>query len=344
MAYLQANFHVRDLPQIAVHGEHETLKKLVKNIIANVPVRPQSWLFAGIEFVSLARNTMRLFLSKSAYSPSKPIQTFCNYIRDHVRIKSDQKSDFILIDCFSVPQWIMANSIFLNRLSLKFKAPIVSYGFSPREHTLDHLYQAFGAEQHIRVSLTRAQRRRRNELYLSILKDSNTPDQLFNLHIDGIWVGLDLYETILRCGMETVDMDSYHARYTIYHGLRFFVYFYDLIQSGRVKAVSPSHDCYVTIGLLAKVAQRFDVPVFYANPYTIMRSFKDHDAHDKFEDYAKIFASLPAEVQNKTTNAAKAALSKRLAGVVGVDMTYQTQSAFSADKTPRQTADRKSVV
>jgi len=304
-----------------------------------MPTRPQSWLFAGVESFGLLRTKIRLFLSRSAYQPSNSIQAFCNYICEKVKNKPAPTSDIVLVDCFSVPQWVMANCIFLNRLSAKYKAPIASYGFQPREHTANTLYQSFGAERHIPVNLTCSQRRRRKEMYLSILKELKTPEQLYNLHIDGIWIGLDIYETILRSGNPTVDMNSYLARYTIYHGLRYFVFFYDLIQSGRVKAVAPSHDCYVTIGLLAKVAQRFDVPVFYANPYTIMRSFKNHDAHDKFMDYPEIFASQSTEIQTEAIDAAKDALSKRFKGVVGVNMAYSTKSAFTGEQLPRQTAD-----
>jgi len=315
------------------------LKRIVKNIIAAFPIGPQSWLFSRVEFLSRARTSLRLFLSKSGYAPSKAVEIYCTYLRDKVKNIRPPKSDIILIDCFAVPQWVMANSIFLNRLSTKLEASITSYGFSPREHKTNDIYQSFGAENHLTVGLTQDQSRRRNELYFSIMEDSKTPEELFNLHIDGIWLGLDLYESILRTGSPTVDMDSYHTRYTIYHGLRYFIFFYDLIQTGRVKAVAPSHDCYMTIGLLAKVAQRFNIPVFYANPYTIMRSYKNHDAHDKFLDYPKVFASLPAHEQVDAIDTAKSALSKRLGGVIGVDMTYQTKSAFTSGEVPRQTED-----
>jgi len=302
-----------------------------------MPIVPQSWAFSVVEFIFLAKTTFRVSLSKYAYTPSKAVETYCDYIRENIKRKSGQRHDFVLVDCFSVPQWIMANSIFLNRLCEQLDTAIASYGFAPREHTPDFLYRSFGAENHFRVSLTSAQRRRRNEIYLSIFKNSRTPEQLFNLHIDGIWVGLDLYESILRSGTATVNMDSYKARFTIYHGLRHFIFFYDLIQSGRVKAVAPSHDCYATVGLLAKVAQRFGVPVFYANPMTIMRSFKPHDLYQKYLNYPEIFASLPTEEQVKVKKSAKDALAKRVGGSAGVNMFYSTKSAFTSNKLPRQT-------
>jgi len=315
------------------------LKNLVKEIIAAVPVRPQSWLFAGVEYSRLIRASIRLFSTRFTYAPSQAVETYCTYIRDKVRNTSNPKPDFILIDCFTVPQWVMANSIFLNRLSKKYKASIASYSFTPRKHITNDLYQSFGAEKHFPVSLTRAQRRRRNEVYSSTIKELKTPEQLLDLHIDGIWIGLDLYESILRTGSPTVDLNSYDTRFTIYHGLRYFVFSHDLIRSGHVKAIALSHDCYITMGILTKVAQKFDVPVFYANPYTIMRSFKEHDTYDKFMDYPKIFAALSADKQEEAINAAKSALSKRLGGAVGVDMTYQTKSAFTASEVSRQTDD-----
>ena len=159
-------------------------------------------------------------------------------------------------------------------LSIKYSASIASYDLLPRELPLDYIYKSFGAETHFRVNLTNEQSIRRNKIYFYIIESIKTPDQLFNLCIDEVKIGIDIYETILRTGIPTVNIDSYRSRYCIYHALRYFIFFHDLMQTGRIKAVAVSHDCYVTKGLIAKIALRLNVPVFYANPYGIQRSFK----------------------------------------------------------------------
>lgn len=315
------------------------MRKLIQNIVAHLPGRSQIWALASIEYFTIAVAEIRHWLAQRRYEPSKIIEKYCQFNQRQVNNNRSQQFNVLLIDCFPAPQWIIANSIFLNGLGDKYNASIASYGTLPRAPSMDAIYRSFGAEKHLRLNLSRTQRKRRNALYQSIMASLETPEDLFNLHIDGVWIGLDIYESILRIGIPTIDMEAYHTKHSIYHGLQYFVFFYDLIQSGRVKAVAPSHDSYIQMGTIVKIAQAFKVPVFYANPFEINRSCKNHDLSARFMEYPKYFASLPQPEKETAIAAAKQALAQRLGGAVGGDMKHQTKSAFTPDAIAPQTSN-----
>ncbi|MBL4876518.1 MAG: hypothetical protein JKY10_08505, partial [Cohaesibacteraceae bacterium] len=269
--------------------------------------------------------------------PSQYVEAWANYFKTNNQKTGAKTTNLVITDCFDVPQWIFANSIFLNELARKLDSNIASFGFYGRKPKLNYIYRAFGASEHIMVSLSKQQRSRQSKLYTEVMERIQTAQDLFDLRIENIGIGLDIYESILRSGIPTVDLDCYHTKYTIYHGLCHFVFFQDLIRSGKIKAVAPSHDCYLQIGILVKIAQNNKIPVYYANPFEIVKSIKDHDIYSKFQNYPKYFDTLTKTNKQKAITDAKRALNQRLCGTIGVDMPYQIKSAFDSNNTTRQT-------
>lgn len=314
------------------------MRRFIQGYIPRLPAKVQLWVFENIDFLKWAFLFIRRQFTGKTSKLSKEVEDYCTYNREQVLNGQPQQSDLILIDCFPAPQWIMANSIFLNNLGERYQASIASYDILPRDEKLGEIYKSFGAETHLEISLSAQQRRRRDKLYTSILSELKTPEDLFQLRIDGVWIGLDIYETILRIGFPTVELDAYHTLHSLYQGLRYYIYFVDLIKSGCIKAVAPSHDCYIQMGIVTKIAQQFGVPVFYANPFEIAYSRSDHDLYDRFKYYPDFFKEIPQEDKDASIIAAKNALSKRLGGVVGVDMGYQLKSAFTDGNVDIQTA------
>ena len=314
------------------------MKYLIHRLIVIFPPRWQVTFFQFLNLWIRVKARTRKRRQLTALQKSNAMQRYLEFNRSHVAAKVQQPDSLILMDCFPSPQWIIANSIFLNALAKQHNAAIASYGSLPRSAALDEVYASFGASQHLEVELTLAQHRKCTELFQQVCADIRSPQELFELTIDGVWLGLDIYESTLRRGKPTVEINTYHTNFNIFLALRYFVYFTDLMRSGQVKALSISHDCYVEMGTLTKIAHRHQIPVYFINSLEMIRSTRTHDIYEKFKKYPDYFNALDKAGRDRLIDKARYALSKRLGGAVGVDMSYQTKSAFAGDSLERQSS------
>jgi len=296
------------------------------------------WLRETISGIKLATSIPFTKNPSSKNSRHPAVRNYCAYNRE-IFNKSSKRSDrIILLDCCSIPQWVIANSFLLNKLSEKLDASIVSYGTSRRDPYTDCLYRSFGCDKHLLIKSTRAIARERKRLFQFILASVKTKDDLFKLKINEVWIGLDIYESILRTGVPTVEVASFRSRYQIFKALKYYLYFSELFSSGEVKSVVLSHDCYISMGLVAKVAYRSGVPVYLANPLELVKTLRPHQLYERYRNYPDYFNSLEDPEKKSAVLWAKERLEKRVNGVVGVNMSYQQQSAFTAERIERQTS------
>lgn len=314
------------------------MKEIIQGLISAMPARWQAFIFKSMER-QLRRKAWEAKRNELASLKTPEwVKQYLAFNRQHVDARVEKPDGMILTDCFPAPHWVMANSIFLNMLATKHNASIASYGSLPRPAALDEIYASFGASQHLEVQLAPAQHRKCTEMFQRVCADIRSPQDLFELTIDGVWLGLDIYESTLRIGKPTVELHTYHTNSNLFQALAYFVYFTDLMKSGRIKAVALSHDCYVQMGTLMKIAHRHQVQVYFANPFEMMRSTKTHDIYEKFKKYPDYFNALDKASRDSLIDKARLALSKRLGGAVGVDMSYQTKSAFASEGLERQTS------
>jgi len=256
--------------------------------------------------------------------------------------KSSVKS-LILLDTFNVPHWIIANGIFVNELAAETDSSIATFSLYPRSPYLSRLFSSIGAHAHLIVFLTPRQLCRTLRLYNKIIKTLQVPEDLLELNIDGVRLGIDIYESILRSGSPTVDLFSIRSLFQLYRALRFYTFFRDLVLKGKVSAAVLSHDCYIYPGSLAKICHRHGIPVYYVNAFEMMRSSSTHDLYRKFSLYPEYFRSVSPALRHALIEKAQKSLTKRLTGSIGIDMPYQTKSAFEEAALPRQTRDSSSL-
>ena len=272
-------------------------------------------------------------------SRSKVVNKYCDYNRTHLKSSGDYSKGYLLVDCFPVPQWIMTNSILLDKLRELTGAGIASYGIANRDSYEEKLYSSFGAKLHLKLKLNSDQKKERRQLFLSILNNVKTKDDLFQLKLNGVWIGIEVYESILRLGLATVNVKSFKSAFQIFMALRYFIFFRSMFDDHKIKAVVLSHDVYIHMGILSKLANHNSVPVFHANVLEIIRTDIPHKIHDRFIRYPEYFRTLSSAEQEKGLELAKNAINKRLQGIVGVNMSYQIASAFENKKIVRQTSE-----
>src|ERR1700688_545756 len=119
------------------------MKTILKRIIVGLPVRFQMEALAGIECLQLIKSGIACWIARGRYAPSDAAKNYFHYNQQKINNHLGQQPDMILMDCFPVPQWIIANSIFLNALGKKLGASIVSYGFYPRHPESDLVFVYF---------------------------------------------------------------------------------------------------------------------------------------------------------------------------------------------------------
>jgi hypothetical protein len=149
---------------------------------------------------------------------------------------------------------------------------------------------------------------------------------------------MDIYESILRSGVPTVDVGAFRSKYFIFSALSYHIFFMDLFRSARVSAVSLSHDCYISMGLVSRIAYRFDVPVYFCDHTCFTKTTHTHQLYERFRRLPGYFNALPSAEKESGVEWAKKQLERRLSGVVGVNMSYQEKSAFASSRVPTQTS------
>lgn len=252
--------------------------------------------------------------------------------------KLNKAKGAILLDCFPVPDWIIVNSLFLNELAYKNELEIVSYGLRQRDQITDLVYKSFNCQRHLRVKLTKEMRKKRRYLFLDIKSRVNCKDDLFNLHVEDIWIGMDIYESILRNGVPTVDLEKRLTWRIIFYALTYLVFFQEAFSNEKIKVVALSHDNYIGMGLIARIAYNKKVPVYLANSFGILKTTNSHQIYEVFKDYKNIFEGLDESEKINAISWSKYILNRRIGGEVGVEMSYQKKSAHHNKLIERQTS------
>lgn len=256
-------------------------------------------------------------------------------------------NNIILVDFYGVAETNIARSYFLNILARKCQAVIKSFGPPEKipNYVLHKTYQSFNTSGHIITSLNKNQKHRQRAISQKIIAGLQTKEDVFNLKVLGLWIGIDIYETYLkRYNKPTVFLDDPKLFDLVEEGIGLVIFWQDYFSGNRVKAVVVSHDCYLKFDVVCKVAYQVKVPVYFPNPIYLSFVKKPHGIHTYFRNYRKMFNKLSAKEKRQGINLAKKQIKRRLKGEVGVDMPYATKSAFkSANNKKRVLARSKNI-
>ncbi len=260
--------------------------------------------------------------------------------------QSDAKS-IILFDFYPFVETEIARSYLLNILAKKNKAKIVSYSTNRKHDKIwDKIYRSYNVNEHISIKLSKEQKNRSAKLYCKIISRVKSKKDIFNLKVDNVWIGVDLYEEFLMKFIEpTVVLDK--RMYNIVRdGIDSLVYWKDYFEVNDVKAIVSSHiGVRIEKNLPLKIAgQLFNIPFYSTHARNITCYLKPHLYHKEiasnYLSYPERFYKLSYEEQKKGIAWAKNRLKKRLSGAIGVDMDYSTKSAFSSVNTSIKVVDK----
>ena len=156
-----------------------------------------------------------------------------------------------------------------------------------------------------------------------------TKKELLDYEIEGIGVGVDIYESYLKNGKPTIDFDDTIFWETVELGITNYIFWRDFFNLNKVKGVLVSHDCYIDMNILCKIAYKKDIGVFLANARGLHRSNSQYSIYEnRFNNYKSRFKTLSLNDQRKAITWSKSQLQKKLSGEVGVDAAYSLASSF----------------
>ncbi|MBI3601359.1 MAG: hypothetical protein HY209_00450 [Candidatus Omnitrophica bacterium] len=252
--------------------------------------------------------------------------------------KNKNPQGIVLFYYFDIPSALISGSYFTNLLVKKHNAQIVAFSSTRKGFPWgifywkrDMVYRSFNTQKIIGTVLDRSQELRKQHIYQDIIKGIKTKKDVYDIKVDGVWIGVDIYETYLRiCRKPTVDLDDPRLFRMIKEGVGIYLFWRDYVAKNQVKAIVVSHDAYIYENILCKIGYKNNIPVYMPNIRGLWFAKTVYSATNPlFKNYRAMFRRLSLQEQAKSLELAKCQLQRRLAGETGVDMAYSLKSAFS---------------
>lgn len=259
---------------------------------------------------------------------------FANYANQ----SNPETCNLILLDDFPIYRWAIPNLILAHQIASETNSKVAVFSFREPTKSAKSLYKGLLVDELIKIRLSWTQKLEVYREYRQLLKYLNQGESLINYSIQSIPIGLDIYESILRSGYPTIDIQSQKTFRVAYLGIKQFVYFRTIFEQNRIKSVLVSHDNYVGPGILAHMAFYYGVEVILANLISMSIPERNFQSYEKFRRY-KIYAEYLSDKEKKEgIEWAKSQLSLRISGSLGIGMKYQEKSAFDFATVARQTS------
>ncbi len=239
----------------------------------------------------------------------------------------------IVTDFHAMAQSHIACSYLLNVLAKKHSATIISYSRRPLSYILNRrtrkAFESFNVTGHIATVLDEEQKARARLVFEKILPGLRDKRDIFSLEVLGIAIGIDVYESYLRrFNKPTVSMGDPRVLDLVREAVGLVIFWQDYFSRNRVAAVVTSHDCYLEMNCVWKIAHRFNVPAYMPIPKLFVRGDGPFSFGKRCADYRNWFARLGREEQRRAKSLGKRQLERRFAGEAGVDMSYATRTAY----------------
>lgn len=255
---------------------------------------------------------------------------------------SSSKTSKILVEFFPLPISIIVMSLFTETLRRKNDASVVSVSYYTHSYSWFYLfhrklikvYRSFTeGHLHIHDERKRFHSEKIQKAYEHAKNTIKTKQQLLEFEIEGLSVGIDLFETYLReFEQPTVDLNDSRYDQMLLDFVRDYYFWVDYLSKNKVEAVVANQGIY-RFGLLSRIADRYGIPTYAITPcgfhkrYFSKTPLKDRRFVD-YSTYNDIFNSLSPEEKTRGIELAKNQLAKRMNAEVGVNMAYSTKSAF----------------
>lgn len=300
-------------------------------------------------FFSKAKRKIETFGREFFIDPDT--RAFIDHNRKVWRGFSSRDSDkVILTDFHNLTELNVASCYFMNVLARKHTARIVSFGRSRSllARGVHAVYCSFNGQEHLATGvLTLKQKRRRDRIVRDIIGTLKNKKDVFDITVDGIPIGMDVYETYLKeFNKPTVQLDQ-GLFAVIQWAVGSLIVLQDYLNRREVCAVVLSHDAYVHYNILARIAYQKKIPVYLPDFFHAVLAQRPFSVTSRFKSYPSWFENLDASEQRQAVELARRQLEKRFSGKAEGDILYGAASPFGlAQKQQRvlKTSDRIKVL
>ena len=195
----------------------------------------------------------------------------------------------ILMDCANIPNYIISNLILTSELKKILKCNISTFDYNNRTGIVERIMKTINVG-HLNVTLNSKENSDQEMFFWNVKKLQNKND-LHNLKLKQISIGIDIYETILKEGNPTINFGTLEMYLNIYKGILYFVFFENLFKKKDFSSLF-SDNTYINTGIPIKIAYKYSVPVFHANPIEINRTENEYQLHSRFNRYKEYFSTF----------------------------------------------------
>ena len=235
---------------------------------------------------------------------------------------------YILMEFFPLPLWATVNAAVANLISKKMGAAVFGFSFSTPARDGKQLFNSLGVSKFLIISQKISKIPATFAMYRGVLKTLTDANSVFEIRVDKVQIGVDIYESILRRGKATVSINDHETYIQIFRAIKQYIFFKDRFEKQEIVAVLLSHDNYIGPGLLSRMAYTYDVPVILANIFSITTPTQPFQLYSIFPRYREYFSQIILQEQRDAIALSKAKLGKRLSGELKIGMAYQEKSAF----------------
>jgi hypothetical protein len=254
--------------------------------------------------------------------------------------KNILKNDYgklVLMDSFVTPHWALINAVAASKVAEITSSKMMTFGFSKRNLSEDTLYRSLGVNNHLKIRLNPLLFIKAIAVYVNLNQKIYSGTKIIDLHIDKVNIGIDVYESFLRRGHATVDLNSRDLYRELWRGIQQHLYFKPLFIDKKVTALLVSHDNYVGPGLLTRMAFHYKVPVILINPFEINILSRPFHLYERFARYRVYFSAQSENWRELSLHKAQIELRRRISGEIGIGtMGYQRKSAFTQHRIENQ--------
>lgn len=261
------------------------------------------------------------------------------YFSKYTHKRITETSNLVLLDDFPIYRWVIPNFLLAHRIAGELNAKVGVFSFRRPTRSAKSLYRQLFVDELLVIKLNLMQKIsliREYGRFVNFIKENQS---LIEYRINGIPIGLDIYESILRSGRPTVNLFELRTYRIAYLGLKQFIFFKTFFEQQKIKSILVSHDNYIGPGLLAHMAFHFKIEVILANLLSIAIPEKEFQLYQKFGRYQIYINHLNEKTLNEGVAWAKDQLSKRIRGSLGIGIKYQNKSAFDSEIIERQTSE-----
>ncbi|MBF0331989.1 MAG: hypothetical protein HQL17_08665 [Candidatus Omnitrophica bacterium] len=244
--------------------------------------------------------------------------------------KSDSDK-IILVEMHGIFTNVIACLSFANVLARKKGAVICSFGREkwPLRRVVHAIYRSFNARRHFDImALSPEQKVRVRGIIADVRPGLKTAEDVFNLKVDQVHIGMDIYESYLKeTSRPTVEIDA-ALDGMLEFAVSVLVFWSDFFRQHQVVAAIVSHDVYIDSNILCRIAYRDGVPAYLPNNFNVIRSCRPHTSTARFLSYRYWFDRLSKDEQALGLAKAKEQLTRRFKGELEGDMLHAPVSAF----------------